>query len=93
MEGMGRLCGTIDLYGTGAAVLGAPGAHLAQLSHSWLEMSVQLFSRHGELRQAQLELPAKDPRYLETVHEVSSAMLWLLSMPTYKVHPPPSTFH
>jgi hypothetical protein len=52
--------------GEAEAGAGAEGALLQQ----WLSVCVQLCSTHSALRSAQLELPAKDPRYVETVNEV-----------------------
>jgi len=40
------------------------------LLQRWLAVCVQLCSTHSALRSAQLELPAKDPRYIEAVNEV-----------------------
>jgi hypothetical protein len=49
------------------------GGALEAPLQQWLAICVQLCSTHSALRTAQVELPAKDPRYIEAMNEASRA--------------------
>lgn len=64
IEGMSQLCTRPPGDSS------SPEVSLPTLTEAWIHMCVQLFSSTGTVRSAQLELPAKDPRYVETMNEV-----------------------
>ena len=44
--------------------------HYAQVLRAWVCLSGQVCCTHSPIRSAQLELPAKDPRFIETINKV-----------------------
>jgi hypothetical protein len=55
---------------SGEAEAGRKLPEYAQVLGAWVCLTGQVYCTHSPIRSAQLELPAKDPRFIETINKV-----------------------